>query len=216
MSWTHITIPNPNHVHTFELKGGGQAHVLVDDDPSSPREWDNLSRMVNVRGNYLEPDGKQADSDLLAVAHVARQHGMDEAGIKAMLEFDPRKVTDADIENAQEREDDDFLLLVDHGCNRKVLAVQEFDYGNHGEAAGVGVIFEDDWLREGMRTTLNDPAEVLAGEIKTYIDYVEGNVYGVVIEDADGNETESCWGFQGYDYDDPKIVTDHFGEVVES
>ncbi len=39
----------------------------------------------------------------------------------------------------------------------------------------------------------------LNGEIETYDDYLQGNVYGFTIEDEVGNEIDSCWGYYGYD-----------------
>ena len=210
-----IEVSNPDHVHTFALADGGQAFVLYDHDAESPREWEfNVSRMVTTSRDYLQPDGKHADTDLLEVARVARLNGMDALGIKRLLEADPSK-----YELMFER---DFLdeMYLEYGANRAVVAVKEFDHGQHGEANGVAVIFAEDWepyaSSGGADWTPPSPEEVLDMEIKSYISWANGECYGVIIHDAEGNETESCWGFQGYDYDDPKIVTDHFGEVVES
>lgn len=38
-----------------------------------------------------------------------------------------------------------------------------------------------------------------AGLVNTWNDHLSGNVYGFVIEDAAGNNLESCWGFSGED-----------------
>jgi hypothetical protein len=37
-------------------------------------------------------------------------------------------------------------------------------------------------------------------EAETYADFLEGNAYGYTVEDADGVELDSCWGFYGFDY----------------
>lgn len=42
--------------------------------------------------------------------------------------------------------------------------------------------------------------KIAQGLIETWNEYLSGNVYGYQIEDAEGNEIESCWGFYG-DYD---------------
>jgi len=39
----------------------------------------------------------------------------------------------------------------------------------------------------------------LKGEVDTYDQYLRGDVYGYVIEDEDGKEIDSCWGFYGQD-----------------
>lgn len=40
----------------------------------------------------------------------------------------------------------------------------------------------------------------LKGEIEVWGQYVEGDVWGYVVEDPDGNHRDSCWGFYGFDY----------------
>ena len=40
----------------------------------------------------------------------------------------------------------------------------------------------------------------LRSEVKTYNQYLSGDVWGVRILDDDGNEVDSCWGFLGYEY----------------
>lgn len=36
--------------------------------------------------------------------------------------------------------------------------------------------------------------------VETWNQYLSGDVYGYVIEDEDGNNLESCWGFYGLEY----------------
>jgi hypothetical protein len=40
----------------------------------------------------------------------------------------------------------------------------------------------------------------LQGEVETLNDYYTGMVFGFIIEDEDGDEIDSCWGYFGYDY----------------
>lgn len=47
----------------------------------------------------------------------------------------------------------------------------------------------EEWLREGM-----------AAEIGEYSKWANGEVYGYVIKDRNGDDVESCWGFIGYEY----------------
>ena len=49
-------------------------------------------------------------------------------------------------------------------------------------------------------TLLDDIEEVLRTEVEQYDLYLTGQVYGYEIEDADGDEEESCWGFLGEEY----------------
>ena len=40
----------------------------------------------------------------------------------------------------------------------------------------------------------------MESEVKQYSQYLEGDVYGFAIEDPDGNDMDSCWGFYGHAY----------------
>ena len=42
----------------------------------------------------------------------------------------------------------------------------------------------------------------LEGEIKTYAQWSEGQVYGYTVTDPNGNEIDACWGF----YDEPEAI----------
>jgi len=53
----------------------------------------------------------------------------------------------------------------------------------------------------GKQVTLREyTQQLLEGEVETYASYLEGDVYGYVVEDEDGEHVDSCWGFFGYDY----------------
>lgn len=50
------------------------------------------------------------------------------------------------------------------------------------------------------RATKDKAAKILEMEIREYSQWASGEVYGIVIEDSDGNDVDSCWGFYGWDY----------------
>ena len=47
------------------------------------------------------------------------------------------------------------------------------------------------------KTVREKATACMVGEVKAIDDYLTGNVWGYVVEDADGNELDSCWGFVG-------------------
>jgi hypothetical protein len=59
----------------------------------------------------------------------------------------------------------------------------------------------------------------LEGEIETFDDYLTGNVYGFIVENEEGEEIDSCWGFYGDNHMKNGIsdhVSHHFeGENLE-
>ena len=75
------------------------------------------------------------------------------------------------------------------------------------DAGYMGVIYmtkdeiENNW---GSFTdeTRKRAIECLTSEVETYNAWANGNVYGFVITDKEGNEVDSCWGFYGDDADE--------------
>ncbi|SHF15500.1 hypothetical protein SAMN02745133_01946 [Desulforamulus putei DSM 12395] len=47
----------------------------------------------------------------------------------------------------------------------------------------------------------NRAVQLLQSEVETYSQWLEGDVYGFVLKDAEGNEIDSCWGFYGTDWE---------------
>ena len=42
--------------------------------------------------------------------------------------------------------------------------------------------------------------KLLNAEVEEFDNYLRGEVYGYVVEDAEGNHIDSCWGFSGWKY----------------
>jgi hypothetical protein len=42
--------------------------------------------------------------------------------------------------------------------------------------------------------------ECLKAEVESFSNYLGGGYYGYVVEDEDGDQIDSCWGFDDYDY----------------
>jgi hypothetical protein len=59
--------------------------------------------------------------------------------------------------------------------------------------------------------------EILEQEVKTYSQYLEGDIWGFIITDASGNDVDSCYGFYGYDYclQEAKSQVDYYAKEAE-
>jgi hypothetical protein len=83
-----------------------------------------------------------------------------------------------------------------------------------------------EWSRKKWSKKLWGKAvDLLESEVKTYDDYLTGNVYGYVILDPDGEDVDSCWGFYGdpnkYMVQECKSIIEHMAkdrekEIAES
>lgn len=67
------------------------------------------------------------------------------------------------------------------------------------EMAGI-LLWENPVTDMGAKT-LDDRAKDADGFLETYTNYCNGNVYGYVIENEDGEHVDSCWGY----YDDNSL-----------
>lgn len=50
------------------------------------------------------------------------------------------------------------------------------------------------------KSLLEQTASVLTNEVEVYDQYLQGDVWGYIIEDDQGNVVDSLWGMFGYDY----------------
>lgn len=166
---------------------GYQIEIEQDDDPESPREWDNLGVMVCFHGRYRLGD-----------AHDYRTEdfrGWDE--LEAQLRRDGAVIVLP-------------LYLYAHGGLRiKVgsfagLLPQghaEFDSGQIGFiTVGRGAVLAEYGGERLSAKKLAQAEEVLRGEVETYDQYLRGDVWAYTVRSAGGAVLDSCAGLYGRDY----------------
>lgn len=165
---------------------GHTIKIEQDENPESPREWDNLGKIICFHKEYELGDPHDYNSE--------NYKGWDEF----LAEI---KTTKADIILP--------LYLYDHsGLRIKVgsfagLLPQghaEFDSGQVGFIIATAEAIRKSFGVKKITTTVREKAEkVLRGEVETYDKYISGQVCGFVIENSDGENLDSCWGFYGYE-----------------
>lgn len=160
-------------IETIE-KGGFTARLFYDEDPQSPKEWDQLGTLVTWHRRYrFDQDGQKdfnSPEDFLA---IAKEEGWIYLPV-AMYEHSG------------------ITLWVGKGPH--AFDQQGWDSGQ------VGFIYATKESIEKIGTPADKVKEVLSAEVETWDQFVRGDVYGFVIEDAEGNDLDSCWGFYGFDY----------------
>ena len=171
-------------VHEEEYKGH-TIKIFSDDHGESPREWDNLGTMVCFHGRY----------------DLGDKH--DFATPVELIVFQDRK---------------DVIYLPLYLYDHSGITMNTTGFSCPWDSGQVGIIYITyDQIRKEMvmpkgnkyRPIKNITKNVykyvidrLRGEVKTYDDYLRGNVYGFSVE-KDGEDVDSCWGFLG-EYDDPE------------
>lgn len=171
-------------IETFEQKGF-IIEIHQDEDPESPREWDNLGTMACFHPRYDLGDNHEWPNTLEGRLEFIDFLAKNQKNLIALP-----------------------LYLYDHsGLRIKVGSFQGLLPQGHAEfdTMKVGYIYvEKDKVRNefGKWTKQNrDKAtKVLEAEVETYDRYLSGSVYGYLVKDEDGEIQNSCWGFYGMDH----------------
>ncbi len=190
-----------DRIYKQEEYRGYTIKVLYDDNPQSPREWDNLGTIYSNHRRY-DPDGHSIDEII-----------DDETG-KLDKEFVKSHIM---LE----------IYAYEHGgitisTGRGGQFSDPWDSGLFGIIA----VSKEKAIKEyGKKICTKEVREkalkYLEGEIETLDQYYTGDVYGYVIEDEDECEIDSCWGYYGSEWVDKdlipecKAIIDHTIEAQE-
>jgi hypothetical protein len=171
MSYTYETLESKNFI----------AKIVSDDTPESPREWDNLGTMICFHSRYnLGDDHNYDHSDY---------DGWDE------------------MENAIRNEyGKDAIILPVFMYDHSGVSLSTTPFGCRWDSGQVGFIVVD---RETVRKQNNwkkitkereeKVISWLEGEVETYSNYLNGDVYGYEVYsiDEEGDECyeDSCYGY---------------------
>ena len=156
---------------------GKTINIKNDDCPESPREWGNLGTMICFHGRY----------------NLGDEHN-----------FNPEDYNSFDeMEKAVEKQFDAVVLplyLYDHSG----ITISTSPFSSTWDSGQVGFIAiskekarnEYDWKvinkkRKELLTTY------LENEVKTYDQYLRGDIFGYEILNSEDEIEDSCWGFYG-------------------
>lgn len=144
--------------------------IFSDSDPESPREWDNLGTMVCFHRRYNLGDKNEFKTP------TELQEFLEETKAIHLP-----------------------LYLYDHSG----LTMNTTGFSCPWDSGQVGIIFvtpeniRKEFGKKRITAKLREKVkEILLAEVKTFDEYLRGDVYGYVVE-KDGNHLDSCWGFYG-------------------
>ena len=162
--------------------------IHVDEEPMSPREWDNLGTIVAFHRRYNLGDiHKYNQNDY--------QNWCD-------LKSDIIKNEKVGVILP--------LYLYDHsGISISTSPFQcKWDSGQIGFIfASKDTIRKEFGIKRVTKKYIEKVTSILESEIKVYDQYLTGDVYGFVLK-VDDQEVDSCWGFYGDDHNSNGMV-DH-------
>lgn len=166
-----------NTIETLEYKGH-DIEICYDESPLNPRtEWDNLTEIHCCSRNYYL--GENNHSDWEEVRQVVRE---------ALRNNDMVLKLYAYIHSGTALSLESF-----HGKLSQGHA--EFDSGQCGFIIIRRKVILENFGGKILTKKLKQKAyEVAEGEIETLTNYLNGYVYGYIVDDGEG---DSCWGYDG-------------------
>lgn len=186
--------------HTHEEKIGNYLiRIFHDVSPESPREWDNLGTMVCFHRRYDLGDKHDYCSGNYDGWEEMKEDIIKQENVHTILP----------------------LYLYDHSG----ITMSTSPFSCRWDSRQVGWIFvsKDKVKKEGIDESKIE--EYLKGEVKTYDQYLRGDVYGYKVYKVTtcdhGHEHEeeldSCWGFYGEDecIEEAKGIVEYYMEKKE-
>jgi hypothetical protein len=158
--------------------------VTYDDCAESPREWDNLTKMLFF--------GKHK--------HLGDKHNINADDYNGWNE----------LEEAIKKEYDVVMIKKVYAYihSGMTISTQPFSCPWDSGVLGFVIITKADLRKEynwkvltqkRINEVYNRLDNIMDGEVKVLDYYVSGDVYGFRIEDKNGDIEDSCYGFYGYD-----------------
>lgn len=189
--------------HTVKI-AENDTHVLkiVQDDDlhETPRDWDNLGKMICWHSRYnLGDDHNYSDSEdflnSLADDFVDDWQEVDDEAVRKIIS-------------------ENYLILPLYLYDHSGITMNTTGFSCRWDSGQVGWIYmsHEDIVKEYGSLDIEKAKENLIAEVKTYDMYLRGEVYGfqLIKKDEDGEELEtidSCWGFYGLDYIEGEITS---------
>jgi len=172
-----------------------QGDILIierDPDPLSPRTvWDNLgSFMVKDNCPYVKPE------------------------VECILNFYSRDADEKLLEKAG------YIFLPVYVFDHSGVSMSTKAFGCPWDSGQLGyyVVAKEKVRKEYKRKHISPSLRkqvlaVMDSEVREYNDFINGDIYGYCLEDANGKELDSCWEYHKIEY----ILEDHpeFTEEID-
>ena len=173
-------------VQKFNLPNNRTLKIIQSETGESPREWDNLCKMIFI-GNYSHLGDKHDFHDThesfeAHQAHIEKE--LDVAYIAPVYAYIHSGMT---------------ISLQPFSCR--------WDSGKLGWVVVTKKDLRENYSIKRVTQKYIDKAEQhVEAEIKTLDQYIRGDVYGFEILDENGEHEDSCFGFYGSDIEENGIL----------
>jgi hypothetical protein len=202
-------------IEKIELEHGITVAIHPMDYLEDPRkDYDHIGVMLCAHDRYTLGD-EQVESEydaqcrMLSNANVTpvcdKCGGELEASYYEWVHTDEEQDDKCEYSNGEAQPDlSGFVILPLYLYDHSGLTMSTSAFSCPWDSGQVGVIYMDLAKIVEHWGEVEDPiktaTDCLVSEVKEYDQYLTGDVYGYIIEDEDGEDLDSCWGFYGFDY----------------
>lgn len=211
-------------VEIIKLNDNHELHIVHDEDPDSPRSWDNLGTMICVHRRYNLGD-VHYKSKLECLQHIATSLGITEI----INDLDMYQEIYDDEEQLQDwiKSREDFVILPLYLYDHSGITMSTSSFSCRWDSGQVGYIYcsTDKILKEYGNTdleTLIKVENILEDEVETYDQYLTGDIYGFKLYKVEtcnkGHKhlefVDSCYGFYGDNWKENGIFDHISNELI--
>lgn len=203
-------------LETINYKGYN-IEIVADNFVEDPREWDNITKMVCQHGRYHLGDeqykNNYANSWREWFAYYVLENYATGLNLKTYDTFGYFE-NEEEVDKIWEWIENNMivmpLFLYDHsGITISTSRTCRWDSGQVGFMYITKKKATKEWGNKYFTKAVKQKAiTCMESELKTYDDYLRGNVYGYRILDENGDEIDSCWGYYGYDHEKSGLLND--------
>lgn len=194
------------------ISGDNYVVIQHDDDPMSPREFENMGVFVTWMNNYNSPDKEMTPEEIIIDLGL-----LDE--------------WEASVDDDYDLDDDELQLkfLLDKAAKKEIYLLPVSGYSHSGltlsvgypnqfidwqwDAGFAGVIYTTDDRIKWYGTPKDKVLDALREEVEDYNTWLQGECWGYITYDRAGEEGDSCWGFIGETTD---CMAHHFENELTS
>lgn len=192
---------------SIEYKGY-TINVEYNQDPANPRtEWNNVCTMVCFHSRYNLGDMERFGKSYRPISENYREP------IDLLYELasvDRDEYQEKQYEECGEYNDMDnadlYRLIEERGTlisslylyDHSGITISMSGFSCPWDSGQVGWIYvTKETIEKEWGGDVESAKKYMEGEVEVYDNYLTGEVYGFRIEDPDGNEMDSCWGYYG-------------------
>lgn len=167
----------------------------------SPREWDNLARMICWHRRYVLGDEQPECSPTEFLEGLLIDAVGDEDDARALMDLVGEAHGRAYMDGLMsELEDRGYEFLPLYLYDHSGITISTGPFSCPWDSGQVGFIYVTKDVMEKTygskpKTWREDARRVMRQEVATYDAYLTGDVVGYVTTDEDGEHVDSCWGF---------------------